>query len=408
MAEKRGVCPLCVRVLLVALVFRGALPAQHFNRSPVDISATLEPIVERTRIPGMAAVVLRGDEVIAQGVAGVRRKGSPERLTLGDKFQMNSATKAMTATLAAMVVEEGKLSWNTTLGDTFSNSVKHMNPEWRQVTLAQLLEHRGGVPNELNQKTRLLRVIFSRGSEVEKRQKITTAILSHKPAYRPGSQYVYSSLGYILVGAMLEKATGISWEELMRQRLWQPLGITSGGFGAPGTPGQMDQPWGHWGRMMVGHPVPPGGFWSHLNTPFFWGPGGNSHMTITDWAKFISLHLRGDPADPNHAEALIGPDSFATMHRAAPGISYEAGWMLFTRPWANGHRAGDTGRAISSQGDNYFWHSAAWVAPEIDFAVLIVINQGGPADKDPASMASEESLTALIQRFAPKPASSKQ
>ena len=408
MAEKCVVYRLRVRVVFVALVFGGALYAQDFKDSPVDISSTLEPIVASAKVPGMAAVVLRGDEVVAQGVAGVRRKGSPERIALGDQFQMNSATKAMTATLAAMVVEEGKLSWNTSLGDTFPNTVKRMNPEWRSVTLTQLLKHRGGVPSELTQKTRLLRVIFSRGTVVEKRQKIVATLLSHKPAYRPGSQYVYSSLDYIIVGVMLEKATGLPWEELIRQRLWQPLGIASGGFGSPGTPGQMDQPWGHWGRMMVGHPVPPRGFWAHLNTPLFWGPGGNSHMTITDWAKFISLHLRGDPANPHRAEALIGSDSFRTLHWVTPGEFYQGGWIVVKRPWANGHRSSDTGLAISSQGDNYFWHSEAWVAPEIDFAVLIVINQGGPADKDPAFKASEEAIAALVHRFTPRPTSPKQ
>jgi CubicO group peptidase (beta-lactamase class C family) len=385
--------------ILLALATAGTLHSQ--TAAPADMSAILQAIVTQNKIPGMAALVLRGDQIVAQGAAGVRRRGSPEPITLNDQFQINSATKAMTATLAALAVEQGKLSWNTTLGDIFTGTAKQVNDAWKPVTLTQLLQHRAGVPNELTRKNALLRIYLSRKSVVEQRQRVAATLLSHKPAYPPGSRFVYSSLGYILVGVMLEKATGRSWEDLVREQLWQPLGMKSGGFGPPGAKGPIDQPWGHWGAAMVGHPVQPDGLWAHLNTPLFWGPGGNSRMTVADWSRFISLHLRGDPANPHFATALLTPNTFATLHRAPAGIFYQAGWILTTKPWANGHRPADLGRVLSSQGDNYFWHSEAWIAPEIDFAVLIVTNQGGPAANDPASKASAQVLEKLVREFGP-------
>ena len=63
----------------------------------------------------MAAAVLRGERMIAHGVAGVRKRGTAERITLNDRFHLGSCTKAMTVTLVAMLVEEGKLNWTTTL-----------------------------------------------------------------------------------------------------------------------------------------------------------------------------------------------------------------------------------------------------------------------------------------------------
>src|SRR6266567_2452949 len=69
-----------------------------------DLSSVLEPILLKHGIPGIAAVVLRGDQIVATGVAGVRKAGGAERITLGDKFHLGSDTKAMTATLAAMLV----------------------------------------------------------------------------------------------------------------------------------------------------------------------------------------------------------------------------------------------------------------------------------------------------------------
>ena len=369
--------------------------------TPQDISAVLSPIVARTQVPGMAALVLNGDKIIARGVAGVRKRGSGVPITINDRFLLCSAGKAMTATLAAMQIEQGQLSWNTTIGDVFGDTIKNLHPDWKKVTVAQLLEHRGGAPTDQSLFWTIVRLNFSRRSVMQKRLAIIAKVLSRPPAYPPGTRYVYASADYVVLGAMLEKITGQTWEELIQKKLWAPLGITSGGFGPPGTSEKIDQPWGHWGMMFTGRPAAPDGLWSHLSAPLFGGPAGTGHMNITDWAKFISLHLRGDPANPHCSAALLKPESFATLHRAEPGRFYQAGWILLHRPWANGHRPGDTGRVISSQGDNGFWHCEAWLAPEIDFAVLVACNQGRPADDKPATVADRNAVTALVQMFGP-------
>src|SRR4029079_19319436 len=65
-----------------------------------------------------------------------------------DRFHLGSCTKAMTATLVAMLVEEGKLNWTTTLGELFADTVKPMHPGWEKVTLRQVLAHRASLPHE--------------------------------------------------------------------------------------------------------------------------------------------------------------------------------------------------------------------------------------------------------------------
>src|SRR5690242_20277101 len=86
-----------------------------------------------------------GERIIAQGAAGVRKRGTAERITLDDQFHLGSCTKAMTATLVAMLVEEGKLNWTTTLGELFADTVKPMDPASEKVTLRQVLAHRAGL-----------------------------------------------------------------------------------------------------------------------------------------------------------------------------------------------------------------------------------------------------------------------
>src|SRR5512143_1421626 len=95
----------------------------------VNVGAMLQSILgtgaERF---GMGAAVLRGERIIAQGAAGVRKRGTAEQITLDDRFHLGSCTKPMTATLVAMLVDEGKLNWAATLGELFAETVKPMHP----------------------------------------------------------------------------------------------------------------------------------------------------------------------------------------------------------------------------------------------------------------------------------------
>src|ERR1035437_681911 len=84
------------------------------NNAPVNVDAILQSILGRGAARfGMAAAVLRGERIIAQGAAGVRKRGTAERITLDDRFHLGSCGKAMNATLVAMLVEEGRLNWTT-------------------------------------------------------------------------------------------------------------------------------------------------------------------------------------------------------------------------------------------------------------------------------------------------------
>ncbi|HXJ73470.1 MAG TPA: serine hydrolase domain-containing protein, partial [Candidatus Dormibacteraeota bacterium] len=378
----------------------------------------------------MGAAVLRGERIIAQGAAGVRKRGTAEHITLDDRFHLGSCTKPMTATLVAMLVEEGKLNWTATLGELFAETVKPMHPAWEKVTLRQVLAHLSGLrfdPDGLAQVFNLFRAPYAslrRGAELmrhprstlrtlpQQRLEIMRQALSRPPGIPPGTKYWYSNEGYILAGAVLEQLTGRAWEDLMRERLFQPLGITTGGFGPPGSPGTTDQPWGH--SSFAGKPLDPGS--PAAQFPLYYGPAGLAHMTITDWAKFIGLHLRGDPANPHCHAALLKLDTFAELHAvapttpyskgwvmrgitflatgdAAPAVTYRAGSFVSTASWAKGTQPGDTGRRLWHGGSNGMSHSVACIAPEIDFAVLVACNRG----PDIAIWKTRQAVKALIR-----------
>lgn len=352
--------------------------------TPSDISPVLEPIILRAKIPGAAALVLRGDKVIARGAAGVRKHGSDVRVTIDDQFEICSCSKAMTATLTARLVEQGKLRWDTTLAEIFSNSIPHFDPAWQHVTVGQALSHHAGMKDHL--------LLFARTAL---RLQYAAKILSRPPDYPPGTKFVYDSTDYMVMAAALEKITGRSWEDLMREELFQPLDMATAGFGPPGTAGQLDQPWGHGKHRWFSIPV-----WGTGLAPFdpaspgadvapVAAPAGLVHMSLGDWAKFATLHLRGDAANPHHAAAFLQPESFAALHQAGTNDDYAGGWFTGTRSWAKGPQPGDTGRVLFHPGDNGRWNCAIWIAPEIDFAVLVACNRASmwtPVDEVAASL----------------------
>lgn len=372
------------------------------DKGAQDVSATLAPIIEKAGIPGMVAVVLRGDQIAAQGAAGVRRKGAPERVTLDDAFEICSCTKAMTATLAAALIEEGRLRWDSTLGEIFGRAVPALHAEWRPVTIRQLLSHQSGL--EGTHVAKFLAALWSSAvTSTAQRRSFVAKIIAGSPDAAPGAKHVYSVPNYLIAAAAMEEITGASWEELMHARLFAPLGMTSAGFGPPGTPGRVDQPWGH-GRLRLGFvPLPgpsgiafdPGS--GSADFPAMAAPAGLVHLNVRDWAKFVAVQLRGHPANPQRDPRLLRAETFAQFHQPAPGEKeFVPGWMFGTRPWAKGSRPGDTGRVLFHQGDNGRWNCVVWLAPEIDFALIIACNRG-------STWSDVDKVAAALLKFAPRP-----
>lgn len=365
-------------VLAIAGVVAGSAWAAEPAKAPRDIAPLLKPLRDAHDMPAMAGAVVQGGRLVALGATGVRKRGSDEPVTPADRFHLGSCTKSMTATLIATFVEEGKLSWTTTVGDAFPDLKGTMHEGWRAVTLEQLLTHRAGAPASLDADGLWGRLWAHRGTPVEQRRTLVEGVTRRPPDPPPGTRHVYSNAGYAIAGAMLETVVKRSWEDLLRERLFEPLGMASAGFGAPGTKGRLDQPLGH---TAAGKPVELG---PGSDNPAAIGPGGTVHCALGDWARYAALHLPGGRG----GGVRLKPETFERLHAPAPGEgqAYAMGWVVCDRDWGGG-------RVLMHAGTNTMWYAVVWLAPKRDFAVLVAANQGG----DAAAKACDQGAWALIQ-----------
>ena len=344
-----------------------------------DLTAVLAAIRSEYDLPGLAGAVLKGGELVALDAVGVRERGSNVAVTPKDRFHLGSCTKAMTATLAATLVEEERLAWDSTLAEVFPELRAGMRPAWREVTLRQLLSHRSGAPAGI--RVSGAPAEFDRlgrdGPFVEARLQTVRFVTAADPIHPPGTKYAYSNLGYIMAGAMIERVAGGPWEELLRKRVFEPLAMDSAGFGPPGSGRVLDQPRGHWpdGRSSGVHDNPP-----------FIGPAGTVHASLSDWSKFVAVHLAGAQG----RGGILESETFAALHEPypAPGERYGCGWMSLERPWGKGD-------VLFHNGSNGAWYCVMWLAPKRDFAVLLATNDGS----NTARKALDRGASALIEAY---------
>jgi CubicO group peptidase (beta-lactamase class C family) len=347
------------------------------------ITVKLEGFRAAAKVPALGAALVTADGLVGAWVTGVRANGHPEQVEAGDVWHLGSCTKSMTATLIALLVESGKLAWETPLEQLLPDCAATMDSQYKKVTLELLLKHRAGVPNDASRDGLWASFRDPKRHETptEQRARMAKSILSWPPVHAPATEYMYSNFGVSIAGHVAEVATGKPYEQLMRELLFEPLGMKSAGFGAPGrvsAAGKVDTPRGH---QADGNVVDPGEF---ADNPPAIGPGGRAYASLADWAKYIALQLKGAKGDVKVGATTLHRATFAKLQAPfdGPGEKYAAGWIVCERPWAGGD-----GKALMHSGSNTLWYCVAWLGLDAGIAVLATTNEFTPASQHAADQA---------------------
>lgn len=341
--------------------------AKPASAGPVeDLSELIAEIPASTGTPAIGVLLVKDGKTRGLGVFGLRKAGDTTVVEIDDKWHLGSCTKSMTATLAATFVEEGILTWASTLSEILGKEVK-MRKEYESVTLGMLLANRSGISGNLPDSVYdSIRITASVGDLkdrdlLKQRAQYVEAVLNFEPSSTPGSQNEYSNSGFVVAGAMLEQVSGKPWERLIEERIFSPLGMNNAGFGnaAREDKSKPRQPWPHTNPTT---PFAPGG---GDDNPWVIGPAGTVHCSLSDIARYIGMH----------AAREIGPvlkksETYKFLHTAVPDNNdYARGWIVAATGWSNGP-------AISHDGSNTMNYCSFWIAPERGAAVAAFTNCG--------------------------------
>jgi CubicO group peptidase (beta-lactamase class C family) len=340
--------------------------------SSEELETSLEQLRAKHKLPGLIAghFTLAGDQDL--GAVGLRRFGSEQRLRVDDPMHLGSCTKSMTATLFGLLADEGKIKFDTTLGEVFRDDPKVTGSAWKDATMLQFICHTSGAePNPpWNQ--------FA--GPIEDSLAIRHDIL-HWLVGRPRDEksvgtFTYSNLGYAVLGHAIEKIRGHAWEQEIQQRLFEPLGMKSAGFGPPSKQ-VADAPWGH--QIVDDRTIATEG-----DNPPSLGPAGTIHASMGDWIKYLRVHLMTDPK--KECGLPLTSKTLKQLQRPAKGSEYAGGWVCGERTWA-------AGRILMHNGSNTYWYCVVFLAPRQRRGILAASNLGLSAEKP-----CDEALQLMLRR----------
>ncbi len=324
------------------------------------LGSTLEAVRAEFNVPAVGGAIVTKQGIKLLDVAGIRKNGSNVAVEVGDRWHLGSDTKAMTATLLGVLAQKGTVGWDIAVGGAFAEWAQTMNHMLKETNFERLMAHRSGIVNE-GAAQEAWAALADTSKTVPERRREFARLITHRNYGTDPVVFNYQNANFILAGAMLERCTGKSWEDLMKTEIFQPLGMSTAGFGAPGSVNDVNQPWGH--SDASGQRVANKGD----NTPGL-GPAGTVHASLDDWAKFIRLHLDG-----SEGSLKLAPATFSRLHTEFPtGIfdptRYGWGWGFFGAGW------GDLG--LGHDGSNGSWYCSCQVLVNQGVGFLAVSNIG--------------------------------
>ena len=291
-------------------------------------SEFLEKVRIHYKLPAIAAAVVTSDSILFLEAVGINNTNDSLEIEKSSMFNLGSCAKSFTSLLVAKFVELDFLGWDTKLTDIVPNNKIPVNKDYNTITVADLLSHSSGFPQYYSDEDFFNiseRIPDMSGSVINRRKHFTIWNYQNMKPTKKG-EYNYSNGGYVAVASMLESISGKSWEELIHEEVFTPLGLSSAIIGFA-QDYDSDQPWRHYHRNKYDYGIP-------LNSPQreipdLFNPAGNISMSIGDFAKYAQFQLKclfGNGAN------FINPQLVKKLHEPMVDISqtdsYGLGWGI--------------------------------------------------------------------------------
>ena len=372
--------PMTRLALLFCLALFAAAPVQAQEAPVAD---TLATAMEGQAVPALGMLVIRDGVVVDQAVRGIRSMEGATPVTLDDRWNLGSDGKAMTATMVARLVERGLLRWDAPLSEMLPELAADMRPEYRDVTLLELMSHRAGLPENLSDLAYFQTFFTDSRPLPEQRLAYLRRAVAEAPIGPARGEASYSNTGFILAGAIAERAAGKPFAELMQQEVFAPLGMTSATYDQTPEAGEAV---GH----IDGRPAV-----ETEGNPEMLTPAGGMRMTLADWARFCMDQMAGE-----HGQGrLLTAETYRLLHTPRGDTAFAMGWG------AAPQIAGRAGPVLTHGGSDGTWFAFVVLFPGSGNGVLVVANAAGSMGGDAAVIsAARAAIVTLAPEAPPEPA----
>ena len=316
------------------------------------------------KVPGLAIAVVKNDSIVLMKGYGTRTMGTSNPVDEHTLFAIGSSSKAFTATLVAMLVDEGKMRWDDP-ASTYLTGFQMYDPYVsRELTVRDLLSHRSG----------LARGDLAWYATDYNRDEVLRRVRFLKPTWSVRSHFGYQNIMYLAAGQAVARVTGKSWDDLIRERIFTPLGMTESNTSVRALAGVANVATPHTEVDDTLRTVP----WHNIDNI---GPAGSINSSVADMIKWVRFQLAQGKVG---SKSLVSPSALGETHTAQMVIpvsadarqlnpythlsAYGMGWFL------QDYR----GREVDQHGGNIDGMSAmVALMPEERIGMVILTNANG-------------------------------
>ncbi len=320
-------------IILFWALFCLSIPGFGQNENQIRTAEEgLDQLVSEEQVVGVAAAVVVDDAVQWQGMAGYGDREKGIKFTETTLTRMASVAKPMTAIAIMQLVEKAMIDLDASIVDYLPGF-----PNYRRITVRQLLSHTSGIPQYKN----------ARETETQKEYDNLTAAAEvfkkRKLRFEPGTSFYYTTYGYVVLGLIIEKVSGLSYETYMQQHIWGPAGMSRTSVEKFSETYENKSQFYHYekGESRLGEKnnlsnrIPGGGIQTTLLDLIKFGQGVVSHLFISEESLALMTEVQFPEKEGNKYGLgwyLYGPESQENVVIGHGGEQTGAAAQLMLRP----------------------------------------------------------------------------
>ncbi len=329
-----------------------------------DFDEYVNKAIKEWGIPGVAIAIVKDDKIVFAKGFGVRELNKPEPVDEKTLFAIGSSSKAFTAASLAMLVDDSKLKWDDPATKYLPGFQLYDPYSTRELTVNDLITHRSG----------LTRGDLLWYASPYDRNEVIRRVRFLKPTWSLRSRFGYQNVMYLAAGQIIPSITGKSWDDFVRDRIFNPLGMTSSSTSIKALASFNDVATPH---AKIDDKVQAIA-WRNIDNI---APAGSINSNVQDMAQWLRLQL-GDGV--YQGQRLLSSAAIKEMHSpqtvirlegqqgslypAAHFLNYGMGWFLSDY---RGKKVVEHGGAIDGM------RAGVGMIPEEKLGVVILTNLGG-------------------------------